>query len=223
MGEDQLLFLRCLLAGAKVVHTPGTMVFYRLGEEGKLTESKEGHGRRVKHWAKFLVKANQEVEAKVKKLKDELTTEDTEGTEEEDRARLASPAGASESGSLASGLADSPVSESPTRSASGPEFSPVTRNPSLATTTPSSWFGFRLRAYEAWRDLRAFFPGEYLELESGLESVWKRSKFSGFSFQVSGFLLRKLGGLKQRFMGHRWSRAFRCELACQTSLESLMK
>ena len=61
VGEDQLLFLRCLLAGAKVVHTPETMVFYRLGHEGKLTESKDGHVRRVTHWAKFLVKANEEV------------------------------------------------------------------------------------------------------------------------------------------------------------------
>jgi hypothetical protein len=56
-----LLFLRCLLAGAKVVHTPETLVLYRLGEEGKLTESKEGHVRRVTHWARFLVKASQEV------------------------------------------------------------------------------------------------------------------------------------------------------------------
>ena len=61
VGEDQLLFLRCLLAGAKVVHTPETLVLYRLGEEGKLTESKEGHVRRVTHWARFLVKASQEV------------------------------------------------------------------------------------------------------------------------------------------------------------------
>jgi GT2 family glycosyltransferase len=38
VGEDQLLFLRCLLAGAKVVHSPGTMVYYRLGNDpGKLT------------------------------------------------------------------------------------------------------------------------------------------------------------------------------------------
>jgi glycosyltransferase involved in cell wall biosynthesis len=61
VGEDQLLFLRCLLAGAKVVHTPETMIFYRLGDDGKLTESKDGHVRRVTHWAKFLSKANQEV------------------------------------------------------------------------------------------------------------------------------------------------------------------
>jgi hypothetical protein len=57
--------------------------------------------------------------------------------------------------------------------------------------------------------LRAFFPGEYLDLESGLEKVWKRNGFSGFGFQVSGFVLRKLGGLLQRLTGSRAKRSFR--------------
>jgi hypothetical protein len=137
-------------------------------------------------------------------------------------------AGASEPDSLTSSLFDSPVSESLTRSASGPASLPATSYSPLATapealTTPSAWFGFRLRAYEAWRDLRAFFPGEYLDLETGLQAIWKRNGFSVFGFQVSGFLMRKLGGLKQRLVGHRWSRSFRCELASETSLESLLK
>jgi glycosyltransferase involved in cell wall biosynthesis len=51
---------------------------------------------------------------------DFLTTEDTESTEEEAGLRPGSRAGASESDSLTSELADSPVSESPTRSAIGP-------------------------------------------------------------------------------------------------------
>jgi hypothetical protein len=89
------------------------------------------------------------------------------------------------------------------------DASPDTRNSLLVTTTPAAWFGFRLRAYEAWWDLRAFFPGEYQDLQSGLESVWKRSKFSVFSFQFSGFLLRKWGGVKQRLFGHRWALAYR--------------
>jgi len=79
VGEDQLLFLRCLLAGAKVVHTPETLVLYRLGEEGKLTESKDGHVRRVTHWARFLVKASQEVgfhaEARRRGWEKDLTTD----------------------------------------------------------------------------------------------------------------------------------------------------
>jgi glycosyltransferase involved in cell wall biosynthesis len=52
----------------------------------------------------------------------------TESTEEEDGAHLASQAGALELDSLTSQLADSPVSESRTRFASGPAFSPDTRN-----------------------------------------------------------------------------------------------
>jgi GT2 family glycosyltransferase len=227
VGEDQLLFLRCLLAGAKVVHSPGTMVFYRLGDDGKLTESKEGQRRRVVDWGKFLVKASEEVGGKAEKLKRGLTTEDTESTEgkfnQKQVCAWAGQAGASESDSLSSKLAVSPVSESLTRSAIGPASSPATRNPLLVTTTPSAWFGFRLRAYEAWRDLRAFFPGEYLDLENELEEIWKRSRISGFGFQVSGFLMRKLGGLKQRVWGHRWPSSFCSEMATKTSLEAMMK
>ena len=210
VGEDQLLFLRCLLAGAEVLHTPETMVFYRLGNEGKLTESKEGQRRRVVDWGRFLVKANQEVARK----RICLTTEITECTEDwfaqKQGCAWTSQAGASESGSLASKLADSPVSESPTRSASAPDSSPVTHNPSLATTTPSSWFGFRLRAYEAWRDLRAFFPAEESQLKNDLKRIWKKNSFSVFSFQFSGFLIRKLGGLKLRVLGYREHTSFRC-------------
>ncbi len=50
----------------------------------------------------------------------DLTTEDTEGTEAEVRPCLDKPSSASESDSLASKLADSPVSESRTRAASIP-------------------------------------------------------------------------------------------------------
>ncbi len=39
--EDQMMFLRCLLSGAKVVHTPGTIEFYRVGDAGKLTAQGE--------------------------------------------------------------------------------------------------------------------------------------------------------------------------------------
>jgi glycosyltransferase involved in cell wall biosynthesis len=244
VGEDQLLFLRCLLAGAKVVHTPETMVFYRLGDAGKLTESKEGQRRRVVDWGKFLVKASVEVSsAEWREVSESrrfpaaaqrrgegnsaknFTTEATESEEAgateskaEPAQRPGSQAGTSKSDSLPSELADSPVSESLTRSASIPAAQPATRHSLPATsyslpvtTTPSAWFGFRLRAYEAWRDLRAFFPGEYLGLESGLEKVWKRNGLSGFKFWVSGFMLRKLGGLLQRLTGSRAKRSFRVE------------
>ena len=62
-----------------------------------------------------------------------LTTEDTECTEVEAGLRLAGQAGASEPDSLTSKLADVPVSESLTRSANGPSFSPSTSHSLLAT------------------------------------------------------------------------------------------
>jgi hypothetical protein len=108
-----------------------------------------------------------------------------------------------------------PVSESLTRSASGPASSPATSHSLLATapealTTPSSCFGFRFRAYEAWRDLEKFFPAEEDELKNELQGIWKRNWFSGSKFQVSGFVLRKLGGLKLRVLGYREHASFRC-------------
>jgi len=60
VAEDQLVFLRCLLAGARVVHTPQTLAFYRLGDAGKLTESTEGHRRRITDWAVFLERSRRE-------------------------------------------------------------------------------------------------------------------------------------------------------------------
>lgn len=55
--EDQYMFLCCLLAGARVVHTAGTLEVYRQGEDGKITESDRWAVRRVREWAAFLLKA----------------------------------------------------------------------------------------------------------------------------------------------------------------------
>lgn len=57
VAEDQLMYLNCLLAGAKVVHSPGTLELYRVGEAGKITESTGAATRRARDWAKFLLKA----------------------------------------------------------------------------------------------------------------------------------------------------------------------
>ena len=78
-----------------------------------------------------------------------------------------------------------------------------------SSTTPSAWFGFRLRAYEAWRDLEKFFPEGESEVKNELQAIWKRNWFSGFRFQVSGFMLRKWGGLMNRIFGHRVKGCFR--------------
>ena len=137
------------------------------------------------------------------------------GTDEQQGDAQVTCAGDSEPDSLTSKLADSPVSESLTRSASGPASLPATSYSLLATapealTTPSAWFGFRLRAYEAWRDLEKFFPNGEDELKNELQAIWKRNWFSGFGFQVLGFVFRKLGGLKFRMIGYREQASFRC-------------
>jgi len=55
--EDQLLFLRLLLAGAQVVHSPGTLVVYRADNPGKLSAG--GDGKHLRQWARFLLMAQE--------------------------------------------------------------------------------------------------------------------------------------------------------------------
>jgi len=62
--EDQLMFLNCLLAGAKVVHTPETIGFYRLGNADKITANRDWHSRRLREWARFLLSAREMCRAK---------------------------------------------------------------------------------------------------------------------------------------------------------------
>lgn len=64
IAEDQLMFLDCLLAGAKVVHAPGTIEFYRVGDGGKITENEEWSVRRLREWARFLIKAREACQRK---------------------------------------------------------------------------------------------------------------------------------------------------------------
>lgn len=58
IGEDQMMFLRCLLKGAKLVHTPDTAVFYRTGNP-KLTSAPQWADHRVVDWARFLLAASE--------------------------------------------------------------------------------------------------------------------------------------------------------------------
>lgn len=58
--EDQMMFLRCLLNGARVVHTPDTIEFYRLGDAFKITATGAAQQRHAKEWAKFLASARRE-------------------------------------------------------------------------------------------------------------------------------------------------------------------
>jgi GT2 family glycosyltransferase len=58
--EDQMMFLRCLLADARVVHTPGTLEFYRLGDSGKITAVGHAQQRHAAEWMRFLLQARVE-------------------------------------------------------------------------------------------------------------------------------------------------------------------
>jgi glycosyltransferase involved in cell wall biosynthesis len=58
VGEDQLMFLNCLLAGAKVVHTPESLELYRVENSDKITASPEGGIKRLVEWGRFLLKAD---------------------------------------------------------------------------------------------------------------------------------------------------------------------
>jgi glycosyltransferase involved in cell wall biosynthesis len=58
VGEDQLMFLNCLLAGARVVHSPGTLELYRTDDLGKITAVGEGQKRHAENWARFIVDAD---------------------------------------------------------------------------------------------------------------------------------------------------------------------
>lgn len=58
VAEDQMMFLNCLLAGARVVHSPGTLELYRIGDHGKITAHGEGQKRQVLNWARFLIDAD---------------------------------------------------------------------------------------------------------------------------------------------------------------------
>lgn len=61
VAEDQLFFLRLLLQGARVVHTPGTLVLYRDEDHEKLTGIGEDvAGRHQLEWARFLLSARAE-------------------------------------------------------------------------------------------------------------------------------------------------------------------
>ena len=231
VGEDQLLFLRCLLAGAKVVHTPGTMVFYRVGDDpGKLTATGAAQKRHARDWGRFLLSAKKEIEDR----RSELGTTNHTNLHERGEAGpcLDKPSGAAFSNPFTSELARDSENTSLTRSASGPAFAaepqrtdsgqriaesklPVTRHSLLATapealTPPSAWFGFRLRAYEVWRDLEKFFPEGEGELKRELQGIWRRSAFSGIGFRSAGFVIRKLGGVKLRVLGYREHASFKC-------------
>jgi glycosyltransferase involved in cell wall biosynthesis len=242
VGEDQLLFLRCLLAGAKVVHTPETIVFYRLGNDpGKLTATGAAQKRHARDWARFLVKANEEVASGERRVAGKriclntiehggkcekeqpkvgpkgegagaTESKSTEGEEAEAGPCLDKPSGVALSNPYTSELARDPADTSLTRSADDLLASrkQSDENPVNLVNPVKNCFGFRLRAYEAWRDLEKFFPTEEDGLKNELQGIWKRNSCSGFRFQVSGFLLRKLGGLKLRLLGYREHSSFRC-------------
>jgi glycosyltransferase involved in cell wall biosynthesis len=57
VAEDQMFFLRLLLAGARVVHSPNTLVVYRADNPGKLSAGSDG--KHLRQWAQFLLMAQE--------------------------------------------------------------------------------------------------------------------------------------------------------------------
>ena len=57
VAEDQLFFLKCLLTGARAVHTPDCLVLYRTDGANKLTDKGCATERRFVDWARFLLEA----------------------------------------------------------------------------------------------------------------------------------------------------------------------
>lgn len=60
VGEDQLMFLRCLLEGAKIVHSPGTLELYRIDNTDKLSEAPLYSQHILEGWANFILMAEAE-------------------------------------------------------------------------------------------------------------------------------------------------------------------
>jgi len=116
--------------------------------------------------------------------------------------------------------ATAPEAPTPATSYSLPATAPE------ALTSPSAWFGFRLRAYEGWRDLEKFFPDGEGELKENLKRIFlekrKFPKTEMLKYQAAGFLLRKWGGLRGRIFGHRVKGCFRATFMTQAELNALM-
>jgi len=210
VGEDQLMFLRCLLAGAKVVHTPKTLTYYRVGGDGKLTSVGEAQKRHARDWGRFLVQAHEEV----------ASDENRGFARWPEGNRVASNGQRSEDGEQVTDVrgqpkrsADRLQSNQRTDVGGGTQDEPSTRDSLPVTTAPSAWFGFRLRAYEAWKDLEKFFPGSEEELKAKLSTVgrFESGKVERWKCELAGWWGRKLGGGRKRLLGHRESRAFRCK------------
>jgi glycosyltransferase involved in cell wall biosynthesis len=132
VGEDQLMFLRCLLAGAKVIHTPETIELYRSENSEKITKSTAMQDRFRLDWAHYLVLAGGEL----KKQK-------------------------------------------------------------YADINSPNYFGFRLRAWDAWESLKDLkFENNAVEISRSLKGLWGPG--GGIVFRISRYFSRKKSGLKQR-------------------------
>jgi hypothetical protein len=167
-AEDQLMFLNCLLGGARVIHSANTINFYRVGNIKKLTSHGPAQLRMAQSWANYLLYANEEVGA---------------------RYVCRSP------------RKPTPSNESETTEHSKQEL------------VPANWFDFRLRCYEAHKDLEKFFPDAQDNLKAGLKRIhspqFDASNPYRCRYELSGWWYRKLGGIRTRFGCSRAKSCFR--------------
>ncbi|HBJ34691.1 MAG TPA: hypothetical protein DDZ51_08000 [Planctomycetaceae bacterium] len=168
--EDQMMFLRCLLQGARVAHSAETLEFYRMGDPTKLTS--QGHAQRgmACSWARYLLSANEEV---------------------------------CERGGYNASVQSSIRNYG--------ERSEIARH----AMVPSQWFGFRLRTYEAHKDLENFFPHEHNDLKASLKRIhFARCEAVNqyrYTYELSGWWHRKLSGVRERLRGVRARSCFRAQ------------
>lgn len=73
IAEDQNLLQKCLLAGAKLVHTPDNLTLYRLHDSAKLTTTGTSSDRKCLDWARFLLDSRQQILEKAPREGDPLT------------------------------------------------------------------------------------------------------------------------------------------------------
>ena len=119
--------------------------------------------------------------------KTDLTTEDKECTVVEAGARLAGQAGASEPGSLACKLADTPVSESLTRSASAPASLPATSYSPLATA-PQAPMGLVVGRLQNWKGAEVLCRALELVENIHIEWVGRDTPWGNSGETASGYL-----------------------------------
>jgi len=72
---------------------------------------------------------------------------------------------------------------------------------------PADWFGFRLRAWDAWDELHRSESPEAVKTTHRLKEIWAVSP--AYVYEAARFFRQKLAGLRKRLRGTREGSAAR--------------